>query len=258
MTALVDAPRRPTVWDTAEIADDFVMWDDTVGWLLGYPSVFEQLRLPEPEVRVLLDLGCGPGKVARRAAEDHDLRVHAVDLSPAMLAIAAARYGHPRVSRHQAGGSDLSFLDDASVDAAMCNFVFVCVPHRDQARAIAAEVHRVLRPGGRFAILNAHPLHTGVTFDSFRIGRPGATYRAGEPMPVRLRQTDGTWVDIVDTYWPAESYHAMLRESGFARTWQTVPLPADAQRWHASDVTAERRWTTERTTPPFLVVIGEK
>ncbi|MEV1053895.1 class I SAM-dependent methyltransferase [Streptomyces sp. NPDC049887] len=254
----MDASGRRTVWDSTEVADDFVLWDDTVGWLWGYPFVFEQLRLAQPDVRVLVDVGCGPGRVARRAAEDHDLQVHAVDISPRMLDLAAGRRGQARVAFHHASGWDLPFLDSASVDAVMSCFVLVCVPRREQAEAMAAEAHRVLRPGGRFAVLNAHPGHTGVTFDSFRIGRPGAAYRAGDPIPVRLRRTDGVWVDIVDTYWPAESYHEMLSGVGFARVWQTVPLPADVRRRHGPEATAHERWVTERTTPPFLLVVGEK
>ncbi|MEU3283226.1 class I SAM-dependent methyltransferase [Streptomyces antibioticus] len=254
----MDASGRRTVWDTSEVADDFVLWDDTIGWQWGYPFVFEQLRLVRPDVRVLVDVGCGPGKVAHRAAEDHDLRVHAVDISPRMLALATARYGQPRITFHQAAGWDLPFLDDASVDAAMSCFVLVCVPRREQAQAIAAEAYRVLRPGGRFAVLNAHPGHTGVTFDSFQIGRPGAAYRAGDPIPVRLRRTDGAWVDIVDTYWPAETYHEMLSDVGFAHVWQSVPLLADARRRHGPEAGALERWATERKAPPFLLTVGEK
>ncbi|MCZ7462262.1 class I SAM-dependent methyltransferase [Streptomyces sp. WMMC940] len=254
----MDTSGRRTVWDTTEVADDFVLWDDTVGWLWGYPFVFEQLRLAQPDVRVLVDVGCGPGKVARRAAEDHGLQVHAVDISPRMLALAAARHGQPRITFHQAFGWDLSFLDHASADAVMSCFVLVCIARREQAEAMAAEAHRVLRPGGRFAVLNAHPSHVGVTFDSFQIGRPGGTYRAGDQIPVRLRRTDGAWVDIVDTYWPAESYHEMLSHAGFARVWQTVPLPADVRRRHGAGATAPERWATERTTPPFLLVVGER
>ncbi|TLQ42051.1 hypothetical protein [Streptomyces marianii] len=38
---------------------------------------------------------------------------------------------------------------------------------------------------------------------------------------------------IVDTYWPAESYHEVLSDAGFALVWRTLPRLADVQRRHA-------------------------
>ncbi|WP_435590951.1 class I SAM-dependent methyltransferase [Nocardia sp. bgisy118] len=254
----MDASREPTAWTSSEVADDFVRWDDTVGWLLGYPFVFAALRLEQPDVTALLDLGCGPGHVARRVAEEHDVDVHAVDISPAMLAIARTHYRHPRVTCHLMTGSKLAFLPDASMDAVMSCFVFVCVPERQQLQDMVAEVRRVLRPGGRFALLNAHPGHTGVAFDSFQIGRPGVDYQPGDPMPVRLHRTDGEWMDIVDTYWPGETYHELLHDANFTPVWQQEPTLDDARRLLGAAAVSRREWTAERETPPFLLVVGEK
>lgn len=248
---------QPTTWTVTDVADDFVRWDDTVGWAFGYPFIFDALRLGQPDVTTLLDLGCGPGHVARRAAEEHDADVYAADISPAMLAIATSRYGHAKVSHHLLTDTNLEFLPNNSVAAAMSNFVFVCVPELRQLQELVVETHRVLRPGGRFAILNAHPEHVGVGFDSFQIGQPGARYSPGDPMPVRLRQTDGEWMDIVDTYWSGDTYRDVLRGAGFARVWHVEPTVADARRLGAAAVDA-REWDVERHTPPFLLVVGEK
>ncbi|WP_067475615.1 class I SAM-dependent methyltransferase [Nocardia amamiensis] len=254
----MDTWRRPTAWTTSGVADDFVRWDDTVGWLLGYPFVFTELRLGQPDVTAVLDLGCGPGYVARRAAEEHDVDVHAADISPAMLAIASTRFRHPRVTHHRTTGCDLAFLPDSSVDAAMSCFVLVCVPEPRQLQDLVSEVRRVLRPGGRFAVLNAHPGHTGVAFDSFQIGQPGVDYRPGDPMPVRLRRTDGEWMDIVDTYWSGDTYRELLLGANFARVWQVEPTLDDARRLLGAAAVSRREWTAERETPPFLLVVGQK
>jgi ubiquinone/menaquinone biosynthesis C-methylase UbiE len=249
---------RPTTWTIDDVADDFVRWDDTIGWVFGYPFVFDALRLNQPDVTTLLDLGCGPGHVAFGATEECDVDVHAVDISPAMLAIATSRYHHSRVTHHLMANGDLPFLRDDSVAAAMSNFVFVCEHELEELRKLVAETHRVLRPGGRFALLNAHPDHTGVGFDSFQIGQPGIGYASGDPMPVRLRQTDGDWMDIVDAYWSGDTYRELLRDAGFARVWHVEPTLADARQLLGADAVSTRDWTVERHTPPFLLVIGEK
>lgn len=58
------------------------------------------------------------------------------------------------------------FLADGSIDAAMTCFVFVALPSREQLRAIAAEVWRVLRPGGRCVVLDPNPDQIGVQFST--------------------------------------------------------------------------------------------
>jgi ubiquinone/menaquinone biosynthesis C-methylase UbiE len=83
-----------------------------------------------------------------------------------MLAIASQRYCHPRITYRQIRDNRLDFLADGSMDAAMSCFVFIVLPAREQLRAIAAEVWRVLRPGGRFVVLDPHPDHLGIQFST--------------------------------------------------------------------------------------------
>jgi SAM-dependent methyltransferase len=100
----------------------------------------------------LLDVGCGIGGTARIAAQRFGLRVTGVDLSPDFVEAAtelSARVGlADRVDFRVASGDALP-LDDASHDAATMVHVGMNVP--DKA-AVFREVHRVLVPGGRFAL----------------------------------------------------------------------------------------------------------
>ena len=99
----------------------------------------------------LLDVGCGIGGASRMAAE-RGLRVTGIDLTPEFVEAATAltaRVGlAERATFVTTPGEELA-LPDSSHDAAVMIHVGMNVP--DKA-TVFAEVHRVLRPGGRFAV----------------------------------------------------------------------------------------------------------
>ena len=89
----------------------------------------------------ILDLGCGDGQLTRQLA-DSGAHVLGVDASPAMV-VAARERG---VEAEQAKAEMLPFRD-ATFDAVFSNAVLHWVRGQD---AMLEQVHRVLRPGGRF------------------------------------------------------------------------------------------------------------
>ena len=97
-----------------------------------------------PESRIM-DFGCGYGRSLGELfnAEYHDLI--GFDFSPAM--IAAARERFPEIDFQELQSSTIP-LPDASVDGVLLFSVLTCVPSDDGQRAIMAELHRVLNPGG--------------------------------------------------------------------------------------------------------------
>lgn len=89
----------------------------------------------------ILDLGCGDGQLTLRLAASN-AKVTGVDASREMVAAARAR----GVSADQASADALPYASGA-FDAVFSNAALHWVRDHD---AMLAEVHRVLRPGGRF------------------------------------------------------------------------------------------------------------
>src|SRR5476649_2334160 len=104
--------------------------------------------------RQLLDLACGPGPLATLAAARvrPDGKVVATDLSPDMVAVTKRKQQRLGLDNLEVLEMDMQALTfaDASFDAVTCRFGLMFCP--DLVRA-ASEARRVLRPGGRAAIV---------------------------------------------------------------------------------------------------------
>ncbi len=113
-----------------------------VGWRR---TTVHSLRLPPGSD--VLDLACGTGDLCRElAVRGH--RAIGADFSVGMLTQARLRTRVPLV------GADILRLPfpDAAVDGVTCGFALRNVVSLDE---LFAEVHRVVRPGGRVALLDA-------------------------------------------------------------------------------------------------------
>jgi len=98
----------------------------------------------------LLDVACGPGFIAAAAA-DRGADVVGLDFAPAMVAEARARY--PALTFRDGDAEALPF-EDASFDAAISTFGIMFAPRQSVA---AAELARVVKPGGRIALCSWRP-----------------------------------------------------------------------------------------------------
>jgi len=117
----------------------------------GVANPFALGRL-EPGERVL-DLGSGAGTDSLVAAQmvGPTGAVTGIDMTPEMLdkaRAAAAAMGLTNVTFVQGQAEALPF-PDASFDVVISNGVIDLIPDKD---AVFAEIHRVLRPGGRIQI----------------------------------------------------------------------------------------------------------
>jgi ArsR family transcriptional regulator len=128
-------------------------WDRLRGELYGRAFTHAAtLALLSPEM-VVADLGCGTAWVAAQLAP-HVKRVLAVDNSAAMLKAARCRTSElPNVDLRR---GDLSALpiDAASCDAAM---LLLALTYVEEPASVLAEVHRILKPGGRAVLVDLLP-----------------------------------------------------------------------------------------------------
>ncbi|WP_237394703.1 class I SAM-dependent methyltransferase [Methylacidimicrobium sp. AP8] len=129
-------------WDAASRFFDRLTWADDRRFGPEKRRLFGRLRGRGK----LLFIGAGTGNDFRYLPPD--LAMTAIDLSPEMLARAAAKAaGHPAgIELRQADVQRLPF-PDGSFDQALSVCTFCSVP--DPLRGLR-EVYRVLRPGGRF------------------------------------------------------------------------------------------------------------
>jgi ubiquinone/menaquinone biosynthesis C-methylase UbiE len=125
-------------------------YDQRIGW-------FERRLLEDGRAWVgaqasgdVLEVAVGTGR--NLPFYPTDVRLTGVDLSPAMLQVArdrARRLGL-EVDLREADGQALPF-PDAAFDTVVCTLSLCTIP---DARRAVAEMHRVLRPGGRLLLLD--------------------------------------------------------------------------------------------------------
>jgi ubiquinone/menaquinone biosynthesis C-methylase UbiE len=97
----------------------------------------------------VLEIGVGTGRNLRHYRDD--VRLTGIELSPAMLEIARMRARElGRDVDLRVGDAQALEFGDESFDTVVCTLSLCTIP---DDRAAVAEVRRVLRPGGRFLLL---------------------------------------------------------------------------------------------------------
>jgi ubiquinone/menaquinone biosynthesis C-methylase UbiE len=248
-------------------------WEDVADWYRGLARKKgrdlvarvvnpEVLRLAGPlEGRSVLDVGCGPGALARVMAE-RGAAVTGVDASPKMIEIAIRDAKEARIDPAPrflvADAAEAEALPPGPFD--LVTIVLALQNIQDPRRALGS-VTRRMAPGGRLVLALNHPC--------FR--NPGATHWGWDSeTKVQFRRVDGyrtpRRVDIQvhpgsdpklvrpSFHWPLESLFGWLRDAGL----RVVDLaePVSDRSSHGGRAAAENRARAE--IPMFLVLLAER
>jgi SAM-dependent methyltransferase len=141
------------IWDSWEWGSDGgEKWTESEAWK---ESVIRDVLRPRvPEGSDVLEIGPGAGRWTETLAELANSLV-LVDIASRCIEICRDRFGQlDRVSLHLTSGSDLSFIDDESIDVVWSFDVFVHLAVVD-IEGYLSEFARVLRPGGSATIHHA-------------------------------------------------------------------------------------------------------
>jgi SAM-dependent methyltransferase len=200
--------------------NDHVLHAELVARTPGFAHLREAIlaRAAVNSDDIVLDIGAGTGLLTLPLCE-RAAKVWAIDIAPSMceyLRTKAASATHENLVVATASAASLPLVDE-SIDVAVSNY---CFHHLDAGgkRVAIAEVHRVLRPGGRF-VFGDMMFTLGVAAERDRAiirQKMQSMLRQGPAGAVRLARNG---LRIVSRRWehpePAAWWHRELRAAGF-------------------------------------------
>ena len=180
----------------------------------------------------ILDLGCGEGYFARNLKTRGAGPIQAMDLSGEMIARAQEREATEQLGIVYGTGSatDLSRFADDSFDTVVAVFLFNYLDSADTEKTMR-EVHRVLRPGGRFVFAVPHPFlpFAKEEEEPFYFRTEGAGYFSGRDtcFEGEIWRRDGKSVHVRCVHKTLDDYFRCLKNAGFRAMPETRELRTD-------------------------------
>jgi ubiquinone/menaquinone biosynthesis C-methylase UbiE len=143
---------------------DYVDGDEDFFWEQGKADVaklFELLEMTPGPDDVVLDIGCGVGRLLR-ALEPQTGGLIGIDVSSEMIALATKNLEDIDVTLHVGSGTGLQPVEDSSVDGIISLVVFQHIPDPQITLGYIRDMGRVLKPGGwaAFQVSNDPAIHT--------------------------------------------------------------------------------------------------
>jgi SAM-dependent methyltransferase len=187
-----------------------IAWYDAFSRLMGARPVHWQLVAQAGLARgqTVLEVGTGTGEVLLLAAQVAPAAtLVGLDPDPAVLELAARKAARRGVTLHlERGYADRLPQPDGSVDRVLSSFMFHHLPP-DQQRAMLAEAHRVLVPGGSLHLVDPDGTDSGIIGRFRRHGgdhghghgheEPDLHLVAAHDVAAMLREAGFTGVDAV-------------------------------------------------------------
>jgi ubiquinone/menaquinone biosynthesis C-methylase UbiE len=192
----------------------------------------------------VLDAGCGTGLLLEQEAlaVGSEGRAEGVDFSDAMLAHARGRCAPLEQVRLQQGSIETLPFEDASFDAVSCTQTLLYVEDMDKA---LREIHRVLKPRGRIAIIETDwsgaiinsldQAITGKIFDAWNLAvvNPNLPRQLGAILRrIGFRAQRVEAIPVLNASYSKHSFSAnMLQNFADAAVKQNVITTAESRAW---------------------------
>lgn len=200
------------------------------GWVRSEPVCLSDFTGRPPTLDLLepvrglkiLDLGCGEGYCARLLKERGAGELLGIDLSEEMIARARTTEEKERrgIEYRTGNATHLESLEDQSFDRVIAVFLFNYIKSEEVA-LVMKEVHRILKPGGRFVFSVPHPMlaftrrmEAPFYFDP---GSHGYFSGRNEMFNGKIWRRDGKALEVRSVHKTLEDYFDALSSAGFQR-----------------------------------------
>ncbi len=245
-----------TSWHDEKVSKNFNEYNDMLEDVLGFHYIFQFIQ-DEPNVRSILDFGCGPGKVSERLAEFNDkYDILAVDQSQKMIDLASTFRKRKNIQYRLIENDNLGFIKSNSIDCAIICFVIINNSDSNRISNIINEVYRVLRNNGFLIILDSNPNAVGLEFTTFTNGDKGKNYKIGGSKKQYLKIPNQTDLILNDWYWTKDNYLSWITQIGFKSVSliePTIDNLSQEDRLFYERKYNFNKWGNERTIPPFII-----
>ncbi len=176
-------------------------------------AVADALRGRDQRTMRLLDVACGTGRFLRQVRLSYPrLGLTGLDLSDAYLGEARVSFGDLKPATWLKANAEAIPLDDASQDVVTSIFLFHELPP-DVRRTVAAEMVRVLKPGGTLVFMDSLQMGDKPTWDGLL-----------EAFPVRFHEP-------YYRHYAIDDLDGLFRGLGLAPVEKATPFLAKMTAW---------------------------
>ncbi len=221
---------------------DYYSQEAITDWVLGYKNL-KKIFTPLQD-KTVLDFGCGTGR-SSRFFRDNGANVIAIENSERMIE-QARLYNSRNIQYFFSKNEDMSFIKENTIDYASISFVLFSLQKKTQVQKVFKEIHRIIKPGGKFTILDVNIAKSNgrdfISFSLEAINNPKTGDRTTGTLKSDIPLT------LTGTFWNNEDCIIMLKEAGFTIKELLEPIAQDDKY----------EWIDEKNYPTFVIFVAEK
>ncbi len=116
--------------------------------------------------KIVYDIGCGNGYIARKLIKKGAREVWASDISPSLISLAKNKYKTMGINYLIRDGSNFKKIPKDHFDLVVINMTIHYLPNLN---SLFSNIADILKPGGKFVFTTDHPLHSLYYFDIGKI-----------------------------------------------------------------------------------------